>query len=67
MKKYFVLFHRQENQTKHAYSIVSADILKTMPKDIIKAKKEVDNKEIYTKEECKNLVLELGGVWYGDN
>lgn len=66
MKKYFVLFHRQENQAKHAYSFVDESILRDMDKEIIKAKKEVEPKEIYTKEESKELVLELGGIWYGD-
>jgi CO dehydrogenase/acetyl-CoA synthase alpha subunit len=65
--KYFVLFRRQEGQLTHAYSLVSKEILETIPKDIIKKVKEVGDVGIATKEQLKEWVEELGGVWYGNN
>lgn len=65
--KYFVLFKRQKDQEKHAYSIVTEDILETIPLGIIEKTKEIPDKEIYTKEECRIWVEELGGIWYANN
>lgn len=65
--KHFVLFKRQEGQLAHAYSVVSTETLEKLPKDIIKATKEIGELEIVPKELCKQLVEELGGVWYGNN
>lgn len=65
--KYFVLFKRQKNQKKHAFSLVSEETLKTIPKKIIKGKKKVGDVEILPKETLKELTLSLGGNWYGDN
>ena len=65
--KYFVLFKLQKGQIKHAYSIVTPDILKTIPEEIIQAKKEIEDIEIPTKDQLKAWVEELGGNWYGNN
>lgn len=65
--KYFVLFKRQKGQKTDAYSVVDADTLKEISKKNIKAIKEVPDTGIIQKEDCKKWVLELGGVWYGDN
>lgn len=67
MKKYIVVFKLQLLQEKHAFSVVDDKVLKTIPKNIIFATKEIPNKEIYTKEELKSWVEELGGIWYGNN
>lgn len=67
--KYFVLFKLRENQTKHAYSVVTDEILATIPPEIILAKKELGadiNSDELSKESFKILVEELGGTWYGD-
>ena len=65
--KYFVLFKLQKGQIKHAYSVVTAEMLKTIPEDIIEAKKEIPDIEIPTKDQLKAWVIELGGNWYGNN
>ena len=64
--KYFVLFKRQKDQPTDAFSVVTPEILKTIPKKIIAAKKEIEDIEIPTKEMLKGWVTELGGTWYGD-
>ena len=63
MKHYFVLFKKQEGEIGNAFSVVNEVILKTIPTTIIKKKKEVPNK-LYTKDELRTLVEELGGDWY---
>lgn len=63
MKHYFVLFKLQPGEFGNAYSLVNEITLKNIPVNIIKAKKEVPN-EIYSKEQLKVFVEELGGKWY---
>lgn len=63
MKHYFVLFQKTIEEKGNAFSLVNEAILKNIPKKIIKAKKEVPNK-IYSKDELRVFVEELGGIWY---
>lgn len=66
-KAYFVVFKRQKGQTTDAYSIIKESQLKKVSASApIKWKKEVPYKEIYTKEELRGWLEELGGTWYGD-
>ena len=67
MKSYFIVFKRQRGQTTDAYSVVTEDQLKKVEKYApIKWKKEVPTQEIYSKEELKAWLHELGGKWYGN-
>lgn len=63
MKHYFVLFKKQEGEKGNAYSLVNEITLKKIPSAIIKKKKEVPHR-IYSKEELRAFVEELGGEWY---
>lgn len=52
--KTFVVFKKQEGELVNAYSLVDADILATIPEDLIQAKKEVEDK-LYTSAEFEAL------------
>lgn len=53
--KIFVIFKKQEGEKINAYSIVTPEILLTIPDSIILKEVEVDDK-LYTKEELESLL-----------
>lgn len=63
MKYFFILFKKRSEEKSNAYSLINEQILNDVPKNIIKATKEVPNK-LYTKDELRAFVQELGGIFY---
>ena len=56
--RFFVVFKSQVGEIKNSYSLVDSEILKTIPKEIILAKKEVEDR-LYTTEEMEQLRDEI--------
>lgn len=54
MKKYLVIFRKQEGETKSAYSVVDEQTLKFIPTQIIQKKTEVADR-LYSNEELEKL------------
>lgn len=52
--KYLVVFNKQPGELINSYSLVDDVILATIPNEIIKAKKEVEDK-LYSKEELEAI------------
>lgn len=61
--KYFVLLKKRPGATKNDFSVVDSDLLKSIPADLIEAKKKIGHIEIVTKEQLKGWTEELGGVF----
>lgn len=60
MKKILVIFKKQPEEIKNAYSLVDEETLLTIPSDIIQVKKELDVPEgkLYTSAEFETMVEE---------
>ena len=56
MKK-FVIFKKQQGEITNAYSVVTSEILATIPVDIIQKVVDVEDK-LYSKEELEKLLKE---------
>lgn len=54
----FVVFKKQEGELVNAYSLVTDEILATIPEEIIHAKKEVEDR-LYSTVELEMLRNEL--------
>lgn len=69
MKSYFVVFKRQKGQVTDSYSVLNEAQLEKAKDHSwpIKWTKEIQTKEIYTKEELRSFMHELGGTWYENN
>lgn len=63
MKQFFILFKLRDGEHGNSFSILTEELLKTLSDQIIEAKKEVPDK-LYSKEELRAFVEELGGKWY---
>ena len=49
------------------YAVTEEQLKKVEKAAPVKWKLKIPSKEIYTKEELKKFMHELGGTWYGDN
>ena len=56
MKK-FVIFKKQQGEITNAYSVVTPEILATIPVDIIQKTIDIEDK-LYSKEELEKLLKE---------
>ena len=59
--KIFVVFKKQVGEITNAYSLVTPKIYATIPKDIILARVEVEDK-LYTKEDLQKLLYDCLAV-----